>query len=605
MPAARFPRITPAMLKTKRDIFPELTRALKNRKRFLKSAPVNLARKALASLPDDPYPIPGPTYSMYRDFIRSGNRQRYESLYFQRRRNFILALLRYLFEPTSAGLDVIHDYLWAMCEESTWVLPAHERGGLDLFSTETAFSLAETLHLLERDLAPEIRQRIEYEIRRRVLEPYLRSVGRYSPKRVPFDQVNLTDQFLHPEDYPGWFKFGHNNWNGVCNSSVGASLLYLEKDPKRLARGLNEVLKGLSHFIDVAFEADGASTEGAGYWQYGLINFIAFAELLRNRTAGKIDLLTHPKMKLIARYPLNVLLSPGRFYSHADCSPRAYFVPGVIGRLAERTGVPELKGLVSSTPVLAQRVPTLLRDLLWWDGKKGRAPQITDALLSDAGIFRLRSGRLVLAGKAGHNAECHNHNDVGSFVLHSAGEDLLCDPGCPPYTRQFFSEERYSLHIQANSLGHSVPVVGGRTQEAGREYSGGILRFDPAARTKTVEMEFARAYPVKSLKSLRRTLELAAKRLTVTDLFAFKGRGLPVEEAFVTTLPVSVKGRSAVINSGKCSLLLEVAEPEGARFHLERREIYSHARAASLLTRILVRLPAAKKTIFRLEAVLR
>ena len=38
-------------------------------------------------------------------------------------------------------------------------------------------------------------------------------------------------------------------------------------------------------------------------------------------------------------------------------------------------------------------------------------------------------GRLGVALKGGHNAEHHNHNDVGSYVVALAGTTPLLDPG--------------------------------------------------------------------------------------------------------------------------------------------------------------------------------
>ena len=83
-----------------------------------------------------------------------------------------------------------------------------------------------------------------------------------------------------------------------------------------------------------------------------------------------------------------------------------------------------------------------LRDLLWWDGAQRSAPPVTDAYLPDGGIARLVSATadgapVTLAIQASHNGVNHNHNDVGGFVLHIGGENLLTHPGRGLYTRQF------------------------------------------------------------------------------------------------------------------------------------------------------------------------
>ncbi|MHC4917865.1 MAG: hypothetical protein ACYTGB_20510, partial [Planctomycetota bacterium] len=415
-------RVTARMLKARREMFPELTRAMKNRRAVARSRTGRALLRRLRPLLENLRPVTGTPYSLYRQYDRNGNRRLYERPYFAKRRNLVAAAAAQFLEPDPEMLDVVQDYLWDTCEETTWILPAHERGGMDLFSTETAFCLAEVVHVLRDQLAAEVVERAEHEIGRRVIDPYLAGAGKRRPA-WGLHEPNLTGILLGRQRHGlGWYKH-RNNWCGVCNGSVGAALLYCERDPRRLARGLNLVLDGLEHFLKAAFSADGASNEGVSYWQYGLINYIAFAELLRCRTGGKIDLLKEPKLKLVARYPLGVRLSGDRYYNHSDCPPRIRFTPGVIARLAERTGVPELLALVADAPGVNFRMPMLLRDLLWWDGRRGRAPRVGDSLFPAAGFFRLVRGGLVLAGKAGHNAESHNHNDVGSFVLHARGED--------------------------------------------------------------------------------------------------------------------------------------------------------------------------------------
>ena len=66
----------------------------------------------------------------------------------------------------------------------------------------------------------------------------------------------------------------------------------------------------------------------------------------------------------------------------------------------------------------------MLRNALWWDGQQMDAPQIDDAVLYGGGVARLVAPLaccdqpVIAAIKAGHNAENHNQNDVGSFVVH-------------------------------------------------------------------------------------------------------------------------------------------------------------------------------------------
>ncbi|HHN46375.1 MAG TPA: hypothetical protein ENN09_02935 [Planctomycetes bacterium] len=592
MAKIRYPRVTSGMF-SDADMFPEFSRFRKNPAAVLQRPAAKKYAGKLKRLLPAVHPMPQTPYSLYRQFARTGNRTKYQIPYFEKRRNLVAAAMAYIIRPSAEILDALQDYLWSTCEETTWILPAHERGGIDLFASETAFTLAEAVHVLRGVLAGEIIERIEHEVKTRVLEPYLVNVGRYQKHRGRTTPENLTDIYLNPNNYPGWFKMYHNNWNGVCNSSIGAALLYLENNPRRLADGINEVIKSLEYFIETAFEDDGASTEGAGYWQYGLLNFIPFSEMLRLRTKNRVDLLSEPKLRLIAEYPLKVHLGNRRFFNHADCPAALSFSPGVFARLAERTGVRQLLGL-TGRPEISYRLPIAIRDLLW-SGTACPAPRPASSLLPTAGIFRIRRGPVVIAGKAGHNNECHNHNDVGSFVVHSHGETFLCDPGPPTYCREFFSPLRYKLFVQANSRGHSVPVAAGRLQEAGAQYRGSITAFDG----KSAEMELAGVYPVKRLKTLKRRIAAAPDGFTIEDTFVFNGGG-GAEEAFVTWMPVKLRNRTALIRGSGKTLKLEIVEPRRARFALEEIPLDTKREGAKTLRRITVKLPPAKTIRFRM-----
>jgi len=84
-------------------------------------------------------------------------------------------------------LDAIADTAWAIAEESSWTVPAHQgaqkalaacrhrRTIVDLFSAQTAHTFAWTWYLLGNRLdkvSPLLRPRLTREIQRRVLAPY-------------------------------------------------------------------------------------------------------------------------------------------------------------------------------------------------------------------------------------------------------------------------------------------------------------------------------------------------------------------------------------------------------------------------------------------------
>jgi len=239
--------------------------------------------------------------------------------------------------------------------------------------------------------------------------------------------------------------------------------------------------------------------------------------MLRARTNGAIDLLDSEHVRKIAAYPAKMLLSASRFATFSDCDDVLNFNPGIIARLMGRTGENSLVNLLTP-PIPAERnwrLAMWLRNILWWDGQYHEISPLDDAHLPLGGVARLvvptpGGAPVVLAIKAGHNAENHNQNDVGSFILHVDGETFLTDPGRGLYTRQYFGPERYQ-NIFANSYGHSVPRIGGQLQHGGREFCGELLNIELGGPVKRAEVELARAYTVPELASLRRQVTLARK----------------------------------------------------------------------------------------------
>ncbi len=530
--------------------------------------------------------LPQTTYTLYRQFEHTGERRNYERAHFAKRTMLTRAVIEMVLGDDSRR-DIIHDLLWSICEETSWVLPAHEEQGpdfwelhpsprqrpwgshtaltrepdaIDLFCAETGASLAETIHLLGDRLAPEVVQRVRQEVERRIFKPYL-AYGRQH-----------------------WWYRGALNWNGVCNGSIALAFLRLERDPQTLAEAIAQALEGFEAYIATGFEADGGSIEGIGYWNYGLMYYVTVAELLRERTGGALDLLAAPRLVDIARYPLAAALSPGLYLNFGDAEEATSLSSGIVQRLAERTGVADLRALANPPELPKGRgVPTaklaiVLRDAAWWDGQQAPFPPAArcDAYLPDSGVIRLvgqtADGR-PLATKSGHNDGHHSHTDIATFIYHVDGESLLCDPGRGKYSKEYFRQARYQ-NIFCNSFGHGVPRIGGQLQAPGPEfggcqqYRGMIVHHESAADAKSVVIDFHRAYDLPALTQARRILRLNPDtgETLLEDCFAFDGAALPIEEAFLTWFPVQVEDATARIVGKRSTLALTILQPTAARF---------------------------------------
>jgi len=550
--------------------------------------------------------IPQTSYSLYRQFARNGERAGYENPYFEKRAMLTRAVVELILGEESR-IDLVQDLLWSICEETSWVLPAHEdhgpslwQGGIntsltrepdfiDLFAAETGASLAETLYFLEDRLAPEVAQRVRQEVERHIFHPYLAYGRRF------------------------WWHRGDLNWNAVCNGAVGLAFLRLERDPCRLAEALALVLEGLNAYVETGFEADGGSLEGIGYWNYGLLYYVTLAELLNERSGGELDLLSDPRLRDIARYPLAIALGPGKYFNFADAADEDALQPGIVQRLAKRTGIADLVGLIVpyDTGVwrgfFASKLAIILRDLAWWDGQIHPFPAAVrqDAYLPACALVKLNGQTsqgqpVILAAKAGYNSGHHYHLDIGHFIVSVYGENLLCDPGRGLYSQGYFREQRFE-NVFANSFGHSVPRIAGRLQMPGPKFGQGSLehgqiisqsRIDAK---KSVVIDIHTVYGLPELTLARRTLELDEKtgEIRLEDNFEFTGNPLEIEEAFVTWCSVSVDGPSARITGERNELCLTILEPGGAAFvaDLLTEECRANQREKTL-TRLAARLPA-------------
>jgi hypothetical protein len=184
---------------------------------------------------------------------------------------------------------------------------------------------------------------------------------------------------------------------------------------------------------------------------------------------------------------------------------------------------------------------------------------------SDGGVLICRpapgaKAEFAAVLKGGHNAELHNHNDVGSFSVVLGDRMLICDPGGEVYTARTFSGQRYESKV-LSSFGHAVPVVDGKLQRTGADARGVVLQAQFSDREDSLKLDLRSAYPAKSLQKLERTFVFRrgnSPSLLVTDDIAFETPG-NFETALVTWGDWRRDGADAlVITDGGKSLRVEI-----------------------------------------------
>lgn len=509
-------------------------------------------------------PVRALPFSLYKIFEQSGSRKEYEKEYFERRGRLNTFAILSLVYNREEHIHALEDVLWAICDEYTWSLPAHLGGHslsivenvnakaetdgkvkpslwehsrtVDLFAAETGFALAEILSLLEGKLSPLVVYRARNEIRKRILEPYC--------------EMNT----------PFWWESYTNNWAAVCAGSIGAAAMYLIEDDAMLAPIIAKLMDTLECFLS-GYEADGACTEGLGYWSYGFGFFTAFASLLKQRTGGKMDLFNSEKVWQIALFQQKCFLSENKIISFSDGSVETTYRKGLthyLKSLYEEVEIPDEKYAAGFHADHCYRWSHSVRDLVWSNSSypSGRFGEAT-YYLEDSQWFIARKvlgdHTVCFVAKGGHNNEPHNHNDVGNFLLHADGETLLADTGAGEYTKQYFGPERYTFFCNS-SEGHSVPVVEGHYQSVGAEYRAKILEVKTSKECDRLSMDIAKAYDCKNLKSLVRSFtfdKTGDTLLRITDSFNFESAPSSVMERFISFHKPEVRERGKVRLSGK------------------------------------------------------
>lgn len=402
-------------------------------------------------------PVPAIPYSVFRLYQTTGSRVEYEAYYFDlRKRCDVFAAM--VLSGRGEYLPDLEDALCAVCEEYTWALPAHipeehsieeEVGRIDLFASETAFMLSEIWYLLKDDLDPEVSARMLYELRRRVVDPYLKT-------------------------FPKW---GKNNWSSVCAHGVLTTFIYLGLDGE-FRKALPSLLQSLEDFLS-SYRDDGYCTEGALYWSYGFESFVYAANLLREYTKGGIDYFKREKVRAIAKYGFCTYFEGNLTLPFADSPHRLNYNIGLYHFLKKEYPVlplPDESRAAMFGDEARCRFFEMMRNLYWFDESLeggDPAPVSCDFPLSQ--VYLRSRPAWHFACKGGHNGESHNHNDVGSFVVICGEEYVLDDPGWPEYDKWYFSEKRYTDYICAMSEGHSLPIINGKGQKPGEEHAGKVL----------------------------------------------------------------------------------------------------------------------------------
>lgn len=437
--------------------------------------------------------------AIYRRANKEGNRGIYKPRYYRTMDRLEKFILAECMENKGQFIPQIEIYIDSIMAMKSWMHPNHDdsensvlegkRVAIDLSARKFGLVLALANSLLEDKLPVELREKIKGQLQWRITDSYFKT--------------------CRGEDTTGnsWIR-STSNWNSVCTSGTIFTTIVASNNADERVAAIGCALNSMVYYVS-GFGDDGYCSEGTGYWNYGFGHYFYLAEILQDYSNGKINLFefNNPeKLKRVANFPENFEIQNGLYAPFSDGVTRI------------KRGSDNFAYLMAAKHYGARKPSEFIPDesvqtLIGWtdaeeftdkNGIKTKAPEHT--YFDDMGIVISRGRQqapLSIAIKAGHNAENHNHMDVGSYVL-LWGEDYIAgDIGAPSYTAGAFSDDNPAR----SSWGHSLPRINNTLQSKGIEFRGEILETVFTTEGDKVIMDIKPAYEVSGLETLVRTME--------------------------------------------------------------------------------------------------
>lgn len=468
----------------------------------------------------------------FLEFERTGNRSEFEKKYFARREKLNRLLIGELISKDGKYLTEIINGLWLIMEESTWAVPAHvylqkqnakgvpnpDEMVVDLFAGETAAFVSWIKFLLADELntvSPFIITRIDAELNRRIIKPYLLNND--------FWWMGLQGQKV-------------NNWNIWVNSNILLTTVLAVDDPGTRGSIIEKTIRSTDVFLN-QYPEDGGCDEGASYWGLAGGKLIEYISLLSAISDGKLDWSDNGLIHNMGSYICKMHIDSNYFVNYADASART--IPSVssiyaFGKLFNDTQLKQFASYLNSIsasgePDLRTGLFTKFINNIFFcsEVEKGtpHVPYLMKSWMPQLQVVALREKEtksgLFFSAKAGNNNESHNHNDIGNFILYMDGRPVIIDAGAGTYTKQTFSADRYSVWNMQSDW-HNCPAVNGFQQRAGARYAAQSVSLKDEGKSTVLSMDIAKAYPEAA----------GINKWTRKFIFTASKRSLVLEEAY-------------------------------------------------------------------------
>lgn len=465
----------------------------------------------------------------YLEIIRSGDRR--QEVYAAPRAALMAVVMGELVEAKGRFIDQIINGVWYYSEQTWWGWSAHlpdpkglpdiQEPSIDLGVGEIANILSWTWYLFHDEfdkIHPLISKRLKDEIMYKAIIPYY--------ERNDFWWQGLDGS----RDV--------NNWNPWTNHNILTAILIMEDDWDKKVAGVEKVIQSLDQFINV-YPDDGGCDEGPSYWGRAGASLYQNLDLLKRATNGKFDVFDQPLIRNMGSYIYKAYIEYPYFINFADADATTGSRPQIIysyGKDIEDPVMWKFGAFLAKKQGWGVEAPggkvdeQIMQLMLLNEIEKSESEDalISDFWLPDTEVAGARdqagsTDGFFFAAKGGHNAESHNHNDLGSCVLYVNGKPALIDIGRETYTAKTFSSQRYEIWTMQSQY-HNLPRINGVDQMQGRQYAAKNTSFSANKSRAEFSTDISAAYPdaAGAEKWLRSYRLDRGKRFIITDDYAFK-----------------------------------------------------------------------------------
>ncbi len=469
--------------------------------------------------------------SDYREFYETGNRVHYEDKCFSRRIKLSALVMAECAENEGRFIKDILDGIYMILEESSWCHPAHNSHirdakqtnmpditapVIDLFAAETGAVIGVAEFVLRPrlwEINDKITDHIEYEIRNRLLIPYLNEHFWW-----------MGDEENKAINWTVWIT-----QNILLSFFTRSEGFIKETDKEKI---INQAALSTDYFV-MSYGEDGCCDEGAQYYTHAGLCLFGILELLNDLGKGAFsEAFRENKIKNIGSYIRKIYVGNGYYVNYADCAARAGLRSAREFLFGKRCDDKELCAFAADDykeESWGDRLLTSEHNLWYRILQAGYHKEMMgypdrfhgtyeDVFFESTGLFVARNNKFLMAAKAGHNDDSHNHNDVGSVTVYKNNMPYLIDLGVETYSAKTFSERRYEIWTM-RSLFHNIPsfVDGDNEIEElpGREYRADAV--NALDNEHKISMDISRAFGNSGIKSYIRTVRLDENGIILED----------------------------------------------------------------------------------------